>query len=349
MQQGSLLKQGGMPQGGADRLKALLRRPLARTDGAVQRLSRREAGLAVLFHRVGDSHQNWDEGKYPRLGLRFFEAQLRHLIKRYRVVAASELMEAVRSRRRGERFPVALTFDDDSPSHVRHAAPILQRLGVPATFFLSGASLDGSGSFWWERLERAMERGAISREELSEMVPAASGVPAGRREMLQIADDIELMAPELLRDLLDELGRRAGPDPEDAVLDTAGIRKLVAAGFEVGFHTLRHLNLSTLDSAELGLAISEGRDRLAGAIDRELTLIAYPGGKWNPHVLEAARAAGYLRGFTTDPKAVLPDSDPLCLGRVDSGWCTTLGQFELNLARALRRDDGVRLGEATAA
>ncbi len=303
----------------------------------------------VLFHRVGDPQQTWDDGKYPRAGTRFFEAQVRHLTKRYRVVAASELIEAARTRRRGEKFPVAVTFDDDSPSHVSHAAPILERLGVPATFFLSGASLDGPGSFWWQRLERAMDRGAIGREELSEMVPAASGVPAGLREMVQIADDIELMTPGQRKDLLDELGRRAGPDPEDAVLDAAGIRKLVAAGFEIGFHTLRHLNLSTLDSAELGLAISEGRDRLAGTIDRELTLIAYPGGKWNPHVLEAARGAGYQRGFTADPRAVLPDSDPLCLGRVDPGWCTTLGQFELSLTRALRRDDGVRLGDARAA
>jgi peptidoglycan/xylan/chitin deacetylase (PgdA/CDA1 family) len=338
-----------MPQGGADRLKALLRRPVARTDGAVQRLSRRAAGLAVLFHRVGDPQQTWDDGKYPRLSPRFFEAQLRHLIERYRVVPASELIEAARRRRRGEPFPVAVTFDDDSPSHVTDAAPILQRFGVPATFFVSGASLDGPRSFWWQRLDRAMERGAIGREELSEMVPAAGGVPPGLREMVQIADDIELMTPEQLRDLESELGRRAGPDPEDAVLDASGLRKLVAAGFEIGFHTLRHLNLSTLDSAELGLAMGEGRDRLAEAIDRELTLIAYPGGKWNPHVLEAARGAGFLRGFTTEPRAVLPDSNPLCLGRVDSGWCTTLGQVELSLTRALRRDDGVRLGQATAA
>lgn len=322
---------------------------MARAGGSVQRLSGREAGLAALFHQVGDPQRTWDDGKYPRLGPRFFEAQLSHLMKRYRVVAASELIEAVRRRRRGEPYPVAITFDDDSPSHVSHAAPILQRFGVPATFFVSGASLDGPRSFWWERLDRAMEQGAIGREELSEMVPAASAVPAGLRKMQQIADDIELMTPEQLTDLLDELGRRAGPDPEDAVLDAAGLRKLVAAGFDVGFHTLRHLNLSTLDSAELGLAMSEGRDRLEEAIDRELTLIAYPGGKWNPHVLEAARGAGFLRGFTTEPKAVLPDSDPLCLGRVDPGWCTTLGQVELSLTRALRRDDELRLGEATAA
>jgi peptidoglycan/xylan/chitin deacetylase (PgdA/CDA1 family) len=332
-----------MSRGAAEGVKAVLRRPLASAGNALLRLSGRRAGLVLAYHRIGDPHQRWDEGGLnPRLGKSFFEAQLRHLSARYRVVPASELLSAVQSRRRGERFPVAITFDDDLPSHARDAMPILKRVGVPATFFVSGASLNGPFSFWWERVERAMDRGALSEAELREMVPAQSGARDRRGELRRIAEDIELMAPDERESLSEELGKRAGPDPPDAGLREADLRALVDSGFEIGFHTLRHPNLASLDGPQLELAMTEGRERIAAAIGRELSSIAYPGGKWDQRTPEAARAAGYRLGFTTDPEPVLPDSDPLCIGRVDPLWCETLGHFALTLSRVLRRTNGYR-------
>ncbi len=108
-------------------------------------------------------------------------------------------------------------------------------------------------------------------------------------------------------------------------------------GFEIGFHTLRHPNLATLDDPQLELAMTDGRERIATVIGRELSSIAYPGGRWDPRTPEAARAAGYRFGFTTDPEPVLAGSDPLCLGRLDPLWCDTLGHFALAISRVLGR------------
>ena len=60
-----------------------------------------------------------------------------------RIVRAEDLPAMVAARRRWHRFPVAITFDDDLASHVRLALPALTRLGVQATFFLTGATLEG--------------------------------------------------------------------------------------------------------------------------------------------------------------------------------------------------------------
>lgn len=327
-----------MPRGAAEGLKGLLRRPLATTGNALHRLNGHRAGIVLAYHRIGDPHQRWDEGRLnPRLGTRFFEAQLRHLTRRYRVVPASELLDAVKNRRRGERFPAAVTFDDDLPSHAREAMPILKRVGVPATFFVSGASLDRPFSFWWEQIDRAVDRGTLSEAELRAMVPARRGNPGTRGGLPSIARDIEVMPAGERKALLEELGERAGPDPPDAGLREADLRALASSGFEIGFHTLRHPNLATLDDAQLALAMTDGRERLANVIGRELSSIAYPGGRWDPRTPEAARAAGYKLGFTTDPEAVLTGSDPLCLGRLDPLWCETLGHFALACSRVLGR------------
>ena len=95
------------------------------------------------------------------VSLHNFERQLRHLRRRYRVVPASCLAEAAAARTRGRRVPVAITFDDDLPSHLSHAAPALRRARLSATFFLSGAGLNGPFSFWWQLLQRAWDRGLV--------------------------------------------------------------------------------------------------------------------------------------------------------------------------------------------
>jgi hypothetical protein len=98
------------------------------------------------------------------------------------------------------------------------------------------------------------------------------------------------------------------------------------AGLAVGFHTLRHYDLRTLDDEALGVALTEGRS--------ELTLIAYPHGKCDDRVAAAARAAGFEHGFTGEAKAVRATDDPLRLGRVQPAR-GSLGEFALQLTAAL--------------
>jgi peptidoglycan/xylan/chitin deacetylase (PgdA/CDA1 family) len=315
-------------------------RSVAWISNAVLRLSGRRAGAVIVYHRIGGAERGWDPRRVsPPMATRLFEQHLLHLKRRYRVVPPSELLEAVRNRRRGERFPVAVTFDDDLASHVREAMPILTRMDVPATFFVCGASLDRPFTFWWERLVRAQDRGRLDEAQLRSLVPAVVGATRARdsRGVRALATDIEFMDPDD-RDALSELlGERAGPDPPDAGLRRDDLRALTAAGFEVGFHTLRHYNLAVLADGRLEQAMHEGRVEVAAVVGHELSSIAYPGGKWSDEVVAAARAAGFRLGFTTDPEPVLPNSDPLCFGRFDPEWCITIGHFALAVARVLRR------------
>ena len=75
-----------------------------------------------------------------------FAMHMRYLHRAYRVVGAGEVLEATMERRRGAKFPVAVTFDDDLPSHEHVVMPVLVDLKVPATFFVGGRGL-GPGRF----------------------------------------------------------------------------------------------------------------------------------------------------------------------------------------------------------
>jgi peptidoglycan/xylan/chitin deacetylase (PgdA/CDA1 family) len=283
------------------------------------RLSKRRIGIALGYHRIGDPEGDRHRELVPKLASARFERHLRHLRRHYRPVSASQLRDAVQERRRGGRIPVAVTFDDDLGSHAEVAMPILRRADVSATFFVCGASLERPFSFWWERLQRAVDQGAVAGRPIHEVATSIQ---------MATVDEREAEAARLL-----ELG---GPDPPDAGLRAAALRELVTAGFEVGFHTLRHHDLRRLDDEHLGAALDEGREELERVTGRPLRLIAYPHGGGDVRVAATARMKGYDEGFTMDPEPVTPASDPLLMGRFEPGFGPT-SRFALDLVRVLRR------------
>jgi peptidoglycan/xylan/chitin deacetylase (PgdA/CDA1 family) len=280
----------------------------------LMRWSRRREGLVLVYHRVG-ARESREHHLVAALDVGLFEAQLHHLKRRYRVVPASELVAASRARRRGQRLPVAVTFDDDLPSHVHIAMPILRRTGVHATFFLTGASLSAPFGFWWERLQVAHDQGLLDAVELKEWA-GTSDVAAEAPGIRSVARAIEAMPSERRERIADALLERLGSDPPDVGLRAADARTLADAGFEIGFHTLRHHPLPELDDESLRRAMRAGRSELEALLPAPIAMISYPHGKADGRVAGAAREAGYRFGFTTIATAVRDNTDPLLIGRL---------------------------------
>jgi peptidoglycan/xylan/chitin deacetylase (PgdA/CDA1 family) len=298
---------------------------LAALASAAARASGRPLGVVLLYHRVAAAPP--PDPLVPAVAARDFERQLGLLARVYDVVPLGELREAIARRRRGGRIPAAITFDDDLPEHATVAAPRLRARGLPATFFLCGASLERPHVFWWELLELARARGL----DPAALLPAELGVAAGA-PLPEVADRLKWAAPGERARAEEALAAALAP-VEVPVLGPGGSRELAGA-FDIGFHTLRHPFLPRLDDEGLERALRDGRDALAALAGRPLTAIAYPHGGVDERVGPAARRAGYAIGVTTDATAV--GDDPLMTGRVEPGP-VPLGRFWLRIERALRR------------
>ena len=219
-------------------------RPVARVLGVpvgiafmlLLRLTGRKAGVALMYHSVDRRAGDPARELVPPHEAGLFEAQVRHVARHYRVVPADRLLEAVKGRRRGQRFPVAITFDDDLACHATIAAPVLRELGAPATFFLSGASLDRPFSFHFERLQRAWDGG------VADLPTVVGGTAAVTETSLHgLGWTMVEMSPEERDGAAARLLEAAGPDPEGAGMRREQVRELAsAAGMTVGFHTFRH-------------------------------------------------------------------------------------------------------------
>lgn len=298
------------------------------------RLSSARRGIALVYHRVGEEQEDPRHELVPALGIRLFTAQLRYLARHYRVVEASALRSAVVARQRGGRIPVAITFDDDLRSHLELAAPALRKAGLPATFFLSGASLQAPFAFWWERLQLLAERGLLAEaREAAQITASRSGLHVGS-DVHQIGAALEGLPADDRAEVAAEFGRLLGPDPPDAGLRAREVKALARAGFEIGFHTLRHDRLTSLNDDELREALAIGREELARLVENPLDAVAYPYGKADGRVAAEAARAGFSVGFTGRPEAVEATTEPHLLGRVEPSF-RSRGHFALKLVRAL--------------
>lgn len=302
----------------------------------VLRLSSRKLGVALVYHGISVLPARLDtQLSQPHDG-DLFERQLRHVSRCYQVVPAREVVTATAQRRCGQRFPLAVTFDDDLRSHRRDALPALERLGLTATFFVCGASLHEPFAFWWERLNRAVALGV----DVEARIPAlAEGLPApapsGRPERIsQIREFIQRLPLAERNAIAEELGRCVGPDPADAGMRAEDIEAVARAGCEIGFHTLRHQYLPLLDDDSLHEALSEGREQVAAVCGTPLTTVSYPHGGVDSRVADAAREAGYHYGFSMHAAAIGSGADGFRLGRIVPSF-QSVGHLALRLVYAL--------------
>lgn len=276
------------------------------------RTSAAPVGLVFVYHGVVPDAPE-PTGILHEVTTSHLESHLDALQRGLIIVPLADLQRRVHERRFGQRIPVAITFDDDLPEHMATADLLAQR-GVPATFFLSGREEQDRRSTWWERLAH---------------VVAAEGCPtvvSGLRDLIDLepppVDGLGLAAavqalPPVRKHLVDQrLLHLAGGDPPGAGLPAEDIHRLVAAGFEIGFHTCDHAVLPDLGPAELRHALTVGRERLAAATGKPVVNVAYPHGRQDATVRLAAATAGYAAGFTTTAAAVTPSSHAMAVPRL---------------------------------
>jgi peptidoglycan/xylan/chitin deacetylase (PgdA/CDA1 family) len=283
----------------------------------LQRLLGPGNGLALVYHRLGVVAGDPARELLPAIAVADFERQVRWAARHYRLVRASELVPAAAARRRGERLPLAITFDDDDTSHRRFAAPVLRRLDAPATFYLCG----GFRAYWWDRLQRLADAGRLGEAGLGDDVHTAAAAITAMSAPERVATDRRLASLD---------GDDAAGLPRDDVAE-------LAERFEIGFHTRDHHAFDTLTDDELAAALRDGRHEVEAAASRPLHTIAYPHGRADARTPAAVAAAGFAAGFTTGGEPLRPSTDPYLIGRLEPS-SPSLAVFALKLAAAhLRR------------
>jgi len=106
-------------------------------------------------------------------------------------------------------------------------------------------------------------------------------------------------------------------EPRSEIMDAAQKQAFVAAGWEIGSHTMSHPRLTTLPLSEAIAEIQQSKIELEAALQTKIVSFAYPYGDLNADVKEAVRAAGFAFGVATDTGGLHLEDDRMQVFRVN--------------------------------
>lgn len=124
-----------------------------------------------------------------------------------------------------------------------------------------------------------------------------------------------------------------GEKPEP-LMDATQVRDWLAAGHEIGSHSLTHRNLPRLNSAEAREQIFAAKKKLEDAFGVAVRHFCYPHGRWNEAVAALVAEAGYETACTTQFGVNRADTPCFALRRVfPLGEAEMLAKIAHRLAR----------------
>ena len=94
------------------------------------------------------------------------------------------------------------------------------------------------------------------------------------------------------------------------------VKALVAAGWEIGAHTVTHADVTTLDAAGLDREIAGSKKELEKQFGVEVNTFCYPAGKYDAEAEQAVKRAGFTTATTVEPGIASPKDNQLLLPRV---------------------------------
>jgi peptidoglycan/xylan/chitin deacetylase (PgdA/CDA1 family) len=103
---------------------------------------------------------------------------------------------------------------------------------------------------------------------------------------------------------------------EGSDLYTSNVKAMLAAGWELAAHTIHHLDLTTLDAAQLKLEVAGSRSILRRKYGVAVDNFCYPAGKFDDAAIAALKAAGYV-GATTEIPGYASRDKPYELDRFE--------------------------------
>jgi peptidoglycan/xylan/chitin deacetylase (PgdA/CDA1 family) len=273
-------------------------------------VARREDGRAriLMFH-----------GTPRRLAGRL-EGILRYLKRHFHVVPLGTLVRDPDLRR-----CVALTFDDGLRSNVEVAWPMLERLGLPATFFVCPGLVDEGRWLWTHEVRARLGSMAVADAQAEAQVRAMKALPLGER----------LDAEAKLREATPHWTPSAEEKEDHDLARWPELRALDPALVSVGSHTLTHAILTKLDAARMEHEVAASRSLLEERLQRPAPAFAYPNGDVDAAVHECV-ARHYACAVTAHEGFVEPGGDPHLLRRVNAHW--NLLRLVLALHREHRQD-----------
>lgn len=304
---------------------------------------RQHKAVILMYHQVCQRKDDpWELAVHPD----HFYSHLEYLKKNFEVLPMTDLVDRVVNHKL--RKAVAITFDDGFKDNYSNAAPLLDWLEVPATFYVATTAMQEGKVYWWDELQHIVFDSYALPQQLEIEIQGESvrfsffsDNILHTRLVNQIhAWNFNLPIPNERVALYMMLWYRIKPlgyAQQSAVLDgirdwagwgevvyregtTMSVREMQMLGqnplFSIGAHSVHHAMLSQRDPVEQAYEVKESKRQIEKWLGKPVTGFAYPYGNYNQVTQKILKESGFRYAVSAERKVVTVEDDPFALPRI---------------------------------
>ncbi len=286
--------------------------------------------LAVGYHYIAEEAPTEPRAIFPATadGLR---EQLELLGRTHEFVSRDRLVAAVRGEGTLPDRACVVTFDDGLRCQFELAVPVLEQLGVPAIFFVSGKPLAEGAALTVHKIHALRER-LDDTKLLDRLEVSADAIQPDVAEAHYRYDTPEAARVKYLLNMAlppAERDRAVAGVFADVFPDESGFcselymshDQVAALRGSLGAHSYGHEPLTLLSAGELNRDLDRLTRLLEETVGEAILTFSYPHGTpgtVDTRVARTLAAHGYVAAFTMERALNATLAEPLLLGRLDA-------------------------------
>jgi len=261
----------------------------------------------VTYHRVTGQSIDSISQSLPFLfvSLSHFEQQLKFFKKYYKIINFEQLSDYVKK----GFLPwncLIVTFDDGYEDNYKYAYPLLSRLNVPSTLFITTNRVGNSNfkPFWWDRAFYVFnELSKIPKKILNTKLDrlALELMEEFKHDTSYFFFKLNKMVTEDIEELLNDIDGKFRLESKlfkekNRMLNWQQITEMI--NMEIGSHSCNHYNLLELERTQQVYEVEESKKVIEYKIQKKVRAFCSPHGNMNDDLKELIKKAGYEYAVT---------------------------------------------------
>jgi peptidoglycan/xylan/chitin deacetylase (PgdA/CDA1 family) len=283
--------------------------------------------IVLMYHSVLDDPRECADsiGLSNIHGTLNFRKQMEVLARNYNPVTIEDIRLFLSEGKKLPRKSVAVTFDDGYADNFEVAAPVLNRLGIPASFYLTVESVETGRLPWFCRLRHAF---ATTRKEswvdATGRTLALSNAEQREAALMAASEYLTRLVGSAVLGTVGSIERNLGTQPlapkKRLMMTWQEAKRLRQEGHVIGSHSLTHPNLAHIADDDLNHELTESKRKIENQLAAPVVHFSYPAAaltvSWTERTVRAAERAGYKTAVTTTRGLVSKEANALALHRI---------------------------------
>lgn len=253
--------------------------------------------MVFMFHQVNDKKTAF----YPAMSVAAFKDLCMFIEKNYAVINPSQIKAHFS---KSNKPAAIISFDDGHYDIIQHALPILSALKLPFNVNIDTEILDTGRPQDFVRVYDILNHSSLesfkSQKFMDQPIEIDRGNPMKAEN--EFTEVLSNLSPEQKREFTDELLTQAELDfdPFSKMLSKEDLKELQQYNVEFGSHSHTHAILPKAGPEQIRHELSHSKQVLENTLNSDISVLAYPNGKFNDKVKAMAQDIGYTIFLETD-------------------------------------------------